>query len=104
MTTPSIVNETAAALRHAMANERASATLTQWEVMIDRVYGDEADGRWHVCQALQTYLGLLVLLGECQHGFRLARINTNNQVYSCGQCEECAEHDWQLNVRWKQHV
>lgn len=53
-----------------------------------------------VCEAIKTTPAkILDILGEKPDGMSIDRIN-NNGNYSCGDCRECSENSWTMNIRW----
>ncbi len=54
----------------------------------------------NVCEFLRsTPVNLILLIGDRPPGKTLDRIN-NFDSYHCGQCAECLDKNWALNVRW----
>lgn len=51
------------------------------------------------CARLRVLSELVGLLGERPQGKSIDRIDGKGH-YSCGDCEECHENGWPMNVRW----
>jgi len=87
-----------------------SDTLTGWSwmTMLQRCYNPKAKAFENygakgimACEFIRASpLNLVLLIGERPNRtLTLDRIN-NKMGYHCGQCGECLQHDWSLNVRW----
>jgi len=46
---------------------------------------------------------VIALIGERPNDLQIDRIN-NDSGYTCGQCEECKQHGWPLNIRWSDRL
>jgi len=51
------------------------------------------------CQGLYKFENYFALLGEPPAKYSTDRINVNGH-YSCGQCPECIENNWPMNLKW----
>lgn len=87
-------------------------TYNSWMGMVQRCFNKHrhnyADygGRGIIpCQFLkQSPLNLVSTIGHRpSRDFSLDRID-NNRGYTCGQCDECKEKGWSLNIRWATDV
>ncbi|HEX9232438.1 MAG TPA: hypothetical protein VF849_00025 [Blattabacteriaceae bacterium] len=82
-------------------------TWSCWSNMKDRcknsnsLYYKNYGGRGiQVCKFLKgSVLNFISILGEKPKDKSLDRILVNGN-YSCGQCDECKENNWKLNIRW----
>lgn len=77
-----------------------------WWAMCDRCetesatfYSDYGGRGIRVCGQMRAYLGFREVMGPRPPNSEIDRIN-NNGHYSCGECEDCLEQGWPLNVRW----
>src|SRR4051812_7124057 len=48
---------------------------------------------------LKSPVSIVELIGDRPKGMTLDR-RDNNGNYSCGQCSECIENGWGMNLRW----
>lgn len=77
-----------------------------WNGMLQRCDNPNAVGyfKWGgrgitVCQRMRTFEGFIATLGERPPKMTIERID-NDGHYSCGECSECVERGWSLNVKW----
>lgn len=82
-------------------------TFYSWKNMMTRCYNpnnlkwDRYGGRGiKVCELLRTSPRHLIdVIGEKPDKLELDRVQ-NDEGYHCGQCAECIENGWALNIRW----
>lgn len=99
-------------LKHGMASRHTrTPTWKSWNNMISRCYrkSDTNYPRYggigiFVCEFLRASpVNLLGLIGERPEGLSIDRIDTLGN-YTCGQCADCMQNNWPLNVRWSTHL
>ncbi len=82
-------------------------TMSCWQSMIKRCYDPKNDtykyyggvGR-RVCERLRRgILGFVAVVGKKPEHLQIDRIDNSGQ-YSCGDCPECREKGWSMNLRW----
>lgn len=56
-----------------------------------------------MCSGFQSYKYFLGVMGERPIGMSLDRVDGDGN-YSCGDCCECLEKGWVMNVRWATRV
>jgi hypothetical protein len=52
-----------------------------------------------ICKGLLSFEKFIGILGKRPEKYTLDRID-NNGNYSCGNCFECIQYKWILNIRW----
>lgn len=78
-----------------------------WQAMKDRCYYKRQVGYKHyggrgikVCSfLLESPSSIIQTIGERARNKTLDRID-NEGNYSCGDCDECLQNGWPLNIRW----
>lgn len=91
-------------LRHGMTG---SPEHTAWACMRQRVKStNPSDRRYYldrgiqVCEGWQTFENFLSSVGRRpSKKHSIDRVN-NDGNYSCGECPQCVENNWPMNVRW----
>lgn len=89
---------------HGMRN---TPTGNSWYAMMSRCFNPNYNGYKPyggsgitVCEFLRkSPISFVSILGERPLGTTIDRIN-GKLNYSCGKCEQCAAHEWRLNIRW----
>ena len=79
-----------------------------WTGMIDRCENPNAKNfqEWGgrgitICEWLRRFETFLYVLGERPPALEIDRWpNNSTGNYTCGQCPECRQKSWSLNVRW----
>jgi len=86
---------------------RQTRMYHSWNNMIRRCY-DVRDNYYKtygavgriVCDNLrESPKNMFNLIGERPDKYTLDRID-NNENYTCGQCPQCVEENWPMNIRW----
>lgn len=96
--------------RASMTTHGMSRTLTgdSWAMMMQRCFNVKRDdyprygGKGiRPCDHIKASpFNLLPLIGDRPNvNLTLDRIN-NERGYNCGQCQQCIEHGWEMNLRW----
>ena len=84
-----------------------SRTYSSWWNMVARCRYDKTRSFRNyrgigirVCGGLERFSGFLAALGECPPKLEIDRWPNKFGHYSCGNCAECLQNGWPLNVRW----
>lgn len=91
------------------SNGKESAEYLAWRGMFRRIDNPQNENQRRrysgrgitICDGLRSsYELFLRLIGRKSNlSLTLDRVN-NNGHYSCGECEQCLEHNWPFNLRW----
>lgn len=86
-------------------------TYRSWVNMIRRCF-NPADKRYDryggrgisVCEMFRASpVNLIAVIGPRPYGLTIHRID-NDGHYSCGQCAECSQRGWPMNVKWATYI
>jgi hypothetical protein len=97
--------------KHGHGSQAAGRSLTyrSWNSVVQRVtnplhkhwkYYGGANPSIQMCGGLRKFAGFLSVLGERPEGRTLGRFSDVGN-YSCGQCPQCKQHNWELNCAWQ---
>lgn len=79
-----------------------------WSHAIQRVDNPNHNKAWHryggrgitACEGFRHFPTFIATIGNKPESKRSIDRIDNNGHYSCGQCFQCSENGWPMNVRW----
>lgn len=91
---------------HCWTANKTSREYTSWKKLKARV--DNPNNEWYhryggrgirYCLGFRDFAHFLKTVGPRPEGRSIDRMN-NEGHYSCGNCQECHDNNWPMNVRW----